>query len=150
MSFIKKITLQKTSIEVSTNEEAQTVFDMLPVNVGLAIIEKTRVMYDELVSLNFFAPYNLPTSFLNFVPSVSNLIWYTKLFYEEPLDIFYKNFFNMCYYGHMEASYLESVSVGEYNFFLNCLKQALNPEKSEADQNADEESEEVDGSEEEY
>ena len=92
-------------------------------------------MYNELISLNFLEIYNITDTTLNFIPTISNLIWYTKLLYEEPLDVFYKNFFYMSYYGHMNSSYLDNISIGEYNFFVNCLRNALAPEKSQTNTN---------------
>lgn len=134
LGFIKSATFKGITVNIKTTEESKFLFESLPVKVSFKIIERVQEMYKQVLSLNFLAPYRVPNVHLNFNPTLLNLIWYTKLLYEEPLDVFYKNFFYMSYYGHMNASYLENISIGEYNYFVNCLKGALNPEKSNPEQ----------------
>jgi hypothetical protein len=135
-AFIKKVTYREHVLIVDSNKKASTLIDHLPLSIVLQLNGKIEQMHRDLVMLNFLSVYKITETLLNYTGSVSNLLWYVKLFFEEPLDVFYKNFFAMSYYAHMNSSYLENLSVGEYNYFVNCLRETLVPKQSTEDENS--------------
>lgn len=144
VSFIKKIVIKDKEFILTSNEERQFLLSQLPIKAYIEITKAVDNLIEELNSINFLNNYE--DEFLGFSLSPNSLIWYIKLFYGEPLDVFYKNFFELCYRGNMNPVYLENISVGEYNYFITCLREALSP--SQPDDSLPEYSEEVDENEE--
>ncbi len=62
---------------------------------------------------------------MSFVPSFVTFAWFVKLLFNESLEAFYTTFFHMSYTAHMNAEYLENITVGEYKYFVNCLKNTI-------------------------
>lgn len=137
LSFIKKVSIKGIPFNITTNEQLTVLTEYLPVNLFLDINQKIKEIIKTVNSLNFLSVYGLKEEYLGFNLNISSIIWYIKLFFEEPLDVFYKNFFYLSYYGHMNASYLESISIGEYNYFVRCLKDTLSPPKEFAEDPVD-------------
>ncbi len=122
--FIKNFKSKKI-IEVNSNEQARALFDKLPAKVSLEIIKKFEEFVRIFAKHNFLARYNITDQQLAFLPSLSSLIWFVKLLFNEPLDVFYDNLFYLSHLGHLNAQYVEHCSVGEYLLFVSQLKRTV-------------------------
>lgn len=130
--------------EVVTNEQAVKVFDLLPPKFSLEILSNFSRLAKEICTVDLLRPYNIPNQQLIVLPTLEFLIWLTKLLFNEPLSSFYENLFGLSFSGKMNAEYVENLSVGEYNYFMGLLKQALSP-KDNSPSNIDQISDLSDG-----
>ena len=132
-SYIKKDNFAKF-VEIATNDHAQMFFEKLSPKVSLQIIEQFESFVKSATGINFLSRYGIEDQTLNFLPSLSSLIWFTKLIFNESLESFYDNLFYLSHHGHMNAEYIENSAVGEYNYFVTCLKNVLSPKESSPEQ----------------
>jgi hypothetical protein len=122
--FIKNFKSKKL-VEVKSNEQARALFDKLPAKVSLEIIKKFEQFVKGFSKHNFLSRYSITDQQLAFLPSLSSLIWFVKLLFNEPLDVFYDNLFYLSHLGHLNAQYVEQCSVGEYMLFVSQLKRTV-------------------------
>jgi hypothetical protein len=122
--FIKNFKSKKL-VEVSSNEQAKLLFDKLPAKVSLEIIKKFEELVKSFSQHNFLSRYKITEQQLTFLPSFSSLLWFVKLLFNEPLDVFYDNLFYLSHLGHLNAQYVDQCSVGEYMLFVSQLKRTL-------------------------
>jgi hypothetical protein len=125
----------KQYISISTNKHAEIFFDKLPPRTSLKIIEEYNNLTKTTNEIDFLSRYNIKNQHLIFFPTLEFVIWFTKLMFNEPLDVFYNNIFYLAQMGNMNADYIENVIVGEYNFFVNCLKQKIAAENPPSENN---------------
>lgn len=126
----------KQFIEISTNKHAEMFFDRLPPRTSLQIIENADKCFKRLIDINFLSRYGVKDQHLTFLPNIESLIWFAKLMLNEPLDVLYNNIFYLAQMGNMSADYIENSIVGEYNFFVGCLKQKIAAETPASDNNS--------------
>jgi hypothetical protein len=115
----------KCFVEISTNEHAEMFFDKLSPKTSLRIIEQFDKIFKFTTDINFLARYGIKDQHLTFFPTLESLLWFAKLMFNEPLDVLYNNIFYLAQMGNMSADYIENAIVGEYNFFVGCLKQKI-------------------------
>lgn len=140
ISFLKKITVKDKQLDIHTNEQAEMIFNSLNPKTSLEIIETYRGIISLLLDYNLLERYGIFEQKLVFVPTYASFCWLVKLLFSESLEGFYTTFFHMSYTAHMDANYLESITVGEYKYFVSCLKKALAQAKA-GEGNEDEEEE---------
>ena len=116
--------------EITTNEQAKRVFDMFPPKLSLNIIKKFTQVLDKLCGVNLLKDYPFISQELFVLPTIEFLIWFSKLLFGENLATFYENIFGLCYSGKMNAQYIETLSVGEYNYFVGLLRQTTSSRNS--------------------
>lgn len=127
--YIKSIQINECKLTIKTEEDLNLAFNSLPSKIFLEVNKISEHIEKTFEEYSLLARYNVNQK-LTFYPNIYNILWFTKLVFSEDLQVFYTTFFNMCYAGHMDANYLESITLGEYNFFVNCLRNALNPPKN--------------------
>lgn len=129
LSYIKGATITKNRkkrfIEINTNEQAEMFFDKLSPKTSLQIIHKFNEFVTTVTGLNYLSHYGFKDQQLVFLPSLDSLIWFVKLMFSEPLGSVYENIFYLGYTGKMDAQYVENIAVGEYNYFIGLLRQAM-------------------------
>ena len=123
-------------VDISTNKHAEMFFDKLPPRTSLQIIEKADQAFKSLIEINFLSRYGVKDQHLAFLPTLESLIWFAKLMLNEPLDVLYNNIFYLAQMGNMSADYIENSIVGEYNFFVGCLKQKISAETPASNNNS--------------
>lgn len=129
--YITSCTFSSTkTFDISTNEEAARIFDLLPPKLSLQIIEKFNSLIKTICSIDLLAQYNIPNQRLSVIPTVEFLMWFTKLLFGEDLGSFYDNLFALSYSGKMNAEYIENLPVGEYNYFIGLLKQTMSAKEA--------------------
>lgn len=132
-SYIKKED-EKKFVGITTNEQAGLLFEKLPPKVSLQIIKAFEKFIETVTKVNFLSRYGIKDQTLVFIPSLDSLIWFIKLLFSESLNVFYDNLFYLAHLGYMEASYIENSFVGEYNYFVGCLRKSLAAAKPSSDQ----------------
>lgn len=142
--FFKSLTINNHTYKLTTNEEAEEAFNNLPLKVGTSFIKKCKEVLSHCNKVNFLEKYQTKQR-LTFLPSIYELIWYTKLFFSEPLNVFYDNMFYLSHYGHIDIKSLETLSPGEYIYMTKTLEKTLN-QKSSGD-STDQEMQDISGEE---
>jgi hypothetical protein len=121
--FIKSVTISNDKhMSIKNNQQASELFDRLMPKLSLQIIEKCNEFAKTCLNTNFLSRYKVTESSLIFTPTLETLIWFCKLLFNEPLDVFYNNLFYLCYYGHMNLAHIEQGTVGEYTYYVNMLR----------------------------
>lgn len=127
------ITNKQDSIVIQTNKQAQEFFDAISPKLAQAIFKKAEEIANEIHSVNFFSTYStLENHKLPLFTTADILLWYTKLFFSEELDTLYDNIFYLSHIGHMDASYIENCTPGEYIFFVKKLEHVLQAKQEAA------------------
>lgn len=116
---------KKCFATITTNEQAEMFFDALPPKISLEIIDNFNKFVEKITKMNYLSRYGFYEQQLIFLPSIDSLLWFAKLLFNEPLSSLYDNLFYLSYSGKMNAEYVESLSVGEYNYFVGLLRQVL-------------------------
>lgn len=131
--YIKEACILKADkrITIEDNNTAELLFDRISPKISLEIISKFSSFVEKVTGVNFLSRYGIKDQNLMFIPSLDSLIWFTKLLFNESLESFYENIFALSYAGKMTPSYIESCAIGEYIYFMNCLKKVQN-QKSES------------------
>ena len=129
LSFIKGFSVNnsdtKKSAEVTTNEQSGILFEKISPKTSMQIVERVNCYINTLSEINFLTRYRIKDQELTFSPSLDSLIWFTKLIFSETLETLYDNLFYLAHLGNMGPEYIENAVVGEYNYFVNCLKQTI-------------------------
>lgn len=128
-SYINKNNTKKF-IEITTNKQAELLFDKISPKISLELIQKFNTFVERVTKMNFLSRYGFKDQQLTFVPSLDSLIWFMKIMFSENLTSFYENVFYLSYTGKMNAEYIENTVVGEYNYYLALLRQATASNKS--------------------
>ena len=88
LCFIDKAevtTLSDKTFEITTIEDAKQVLNMISAKNGKSIIDGFQNIVARAQEQNFLKRYKIDThETLKFVPSISSLLWYTKLMFNEP------------------------------------------------------------------
>lgn len=138
ISFINKVVVRDKQLDIKTNEQAELVFNSLSPKLSLEIIETYKQIADTFANFNLLERYNIFEPTINFIPTANHVVWLIKLLFGESLETFYTTFFHMCYTGHMSAEYLESITVGEYKYFVNCLKNVIAAQSKQGEEGQEE------------
>jgi hypothetical protein len=128
--FIKSIKIGDNVIVVKTNQEAKQIAEKLPIKIVKAIIDHFEFFVTKIRNTNLLSRYGVEDQALGFIPSFESLLWFTKLIFNEPLNVFYDNMFYLSKLAHMSPSYIESCTVGEYFLFTGTLQATLAQENS--------------------
>lgn len=128
--FLKgcKITNKHKKILTPTNtKEATLLLDNLPPKLVADLYAHFRLFAKTILTKNLLSRYNIEGTEqkLMFSPSLDSLIWFTKLMFNEPLDVFYDNLFYLTNLGRFSTSYIEECTPGEYTYFIKKLEQTL-------------------------
>lgn len=138
--FLSHVKIKNKQVKINTNSEAVELFDRLPPKLSLQFIEYFNDFTKEVTNVNFLERYQIE-QILQFVPSIDSLIWYTKFLFSEPLDVFYDNLFYLSHLGHLNLTYIDQLSPGEYIYMVKKLEHTLNQKSSNSSEN--EESQDV-------
>lgn len=138
--FLSHVKIKNKQVKINTNSEAVELFDRLPPKLSLQFIEYFNEFTKEVTNANFLERYQIQ-QILQFVPSIDSLIWYTKFLFSEPLDVFYDNLFYLSHLGHLNLTYIDQLSPGEYIYMVKKLEHTLNQKSSNSSEN--EESQDV-------
>ena len=129
----KFIDNDKRTIDITDSKMANSVLNVLTPKNSLRIIHLFNEYVEEVTKVNLLARYGLKQN-LSFVPNISTLIWFTKLFFNESLGTLYDNLFYLSCKGHMSPSYIEQCSPGEYIYFVKKLQQMLHSQQENENQ----------------
>jgi hypothetical protein len=132
--FIKQASIKKDdfikTIPINTNKEAGLLFEKLSPKISLEIIKLFEEFIKPCTEINFLKRYNLEDQTLNFVPSITSILWFCKLMFNESLEVFYDNLFYLAHLGHISLDYVESLSPGEYVYMTKKLESVLSQNSS--------------------
>lgn len=132
--FIKQASIKKNestkTILINTNKEANLLFEKLSPKTSLQIIKLFEKFIKPCVEINFLKRYDLGNQTLNFIPSISSVIWFCKLMFNESLEVFYDNLFYLSHLGHFDLNYVEALSPGEYVYMTKKLESVLSQKSS--------------------
>jgi len=130
-SFIKQVNVKtQESIKtflVNSNEEASNFLDRVSPKILIEVLQQFKTFIEDTTKINFLAHYNIYKESLYFLPSIESLLWYTKIIFNESPENIYANIFQLSVGAHFNSDYIENCAVGEYIFFVNCLKQMNKP-----------------------
>ena len=127
--FLNGITIKDKAYDISTVIEAEKIFNSLSPKLSLSFIELYKQFATEIQRVNFLEKYKV-TEILSLTPSLDAIIWYTKLLFSEPLNVFYNNMFYLAHLGHIDIKSLETLSPGEYIYMVKMLESTLNKKDS--------------------
>jgi hypothetical protein len=139
LCFIDSFSAKNKTIPIQDNISAKTLIDKLSPKIALKLIQSYTDFVEKVTKENLLKRYGVTEQSLIFVPSVDSLIWFTKLYFNEPLDSFYETIFFLCHEGNFEASYIEKCTPGEYIFLAKKLVATIK-EKNKAHENSQQES----------
>jgi hypothetical protein len=131
--FIKEIVVTKQNEKIEKiilyQKETDLLINSISAKTLVELINSFESIIEKINNTNFLNRYRIKAQSVNFYPSLDTLLWFTKLIFTEPLDSLYDNIFLLSYKAHMNAEYVEKLVVGEYQYFVNCLKKATAPSK---------------------
>lgn len=130
ISFIKQIKTNNITVDILDNTQAELIFDNLPPIVSMQILKQFNKAVEYISTANYLAKYGITQEQLIFIPSFDSFIWFTKLLFSEDLSTFYENVFCLSHVAHMSADYIENCVVGEYIYFVNCLKKTTKTQEN--------------------
>lgn len=124
---IKACNINNQNILINNEEIALEIYKRLPAKLAIEVQNAIIKLYESLFSKNFLSYYEgCEDHSLSFDMQSQTLLWYCKLLFNEPLDVFLDNMFYLTYYGHFNTDYLEkSCAPGEYIYFTKKLQQEL-------------------------
>lgn len=137
ISFIKRVETSAGILNVIDDSQAETLFDNLPPSVSIEILKYFKNVIDHISNANYLSKYGINEEQLTFVPSLDSLIWFTKLLFSESLSMLYENIYCLAHVAHLSAEYIENCVVGEYIYFVNCLKKTTKPQENSSDSNTE-------------
>ena len=133
ISHIKSCSVKNTKIDIIDFKTAEEIYKRLPAQVAIKLQKAVNDLYETLFAINFLSPYEgCDEHSLGFDLQIETLLWYCKLLFNEPLDVFLDNMFYLTYYGHFNTDYLErSCAPGEYIYYTKKLQQELTSKSRE-------------------
>ena len=128
----------KDKRQITTHDTAKMVSDILSpkdcVKISTLFVEYLTSASD----IDLLIHYKIKNRTLKFTPTFKTLMWYTKLFFSEPLNTLYDNLFYLSYRAHIDPSYIEQCNIGEYMYFIKKLEQVLHEQQQANDGNTGE------------
>lgn len=119
--------------KITTYETAKMVSDILSPKHCI-LISKLFVEYLTATSdVDLLVHYKIKNRTLKFTPTFKTVMWYTKLFFSEPLNTLYDNMFYLSYRAHIDLSYIEQCTVGDFMYLVKKLEQVLHEQKQAND-----------------
>jgi hypothetical protein len=79
---------------MNSNDEAKLLLEKVSPKIFFAITEQYKLLIDEALNYNFLSRYKIKQN-MSFVPNVETFIWFTKLIFNESLQLFYDNLFSL-------------------------------------------------------
>lgn len=132
--YIKSIIVNERSNKSQTfteNSDIETIINNLPVKQTFPIVERINQLIKDVNRLNLLDFTKLKDQILVFSPTIESFIWFTKLIFNESLDVFYSNCFHLSYTGKMNLDYIEnSCTPGEYFYFVQKLQATLKEQQN--------------------
>lgn len=111
------------------------VFDTMPVKTTAGIFKLINDCVAQASSINTLNRYNIDSEAkLSFIPHPTTLLWYTKILFNEQLETFYDNIFNLIHHSHFDGAFLDTCTPGEYKYFVN-KQQLLSKEQETSSDN---------------
>ena len=123
--FIKSVTVNDNTNQITTNREAKEITEKLPVKLVIEVIRQFESFVKQIKSFNFLQRYGVDETTLVFIPSIESIIWFTKLIFNESIQSFYDNIFHLAKISYIPPSYTESCSVGDYLVYTGMLRQSI-------------------------
>lgn len=125
-SFVSSITMRGTTmvIQEMDSKEEQIIFDHIPVKTSSKIIAFHRTFVENLKDSDLLARYSLDKTLI-FIPTITSLIFFIKLLFNESIETLYDNLFFLSYRGHLDGKFLDACTPGEYIFFAKKLQEVL-------------------------
>ena len=121
--FVKnEVFINDTKTVLRSQEEIDKAIECISPKLLLSIIQKHKDLVSVCNTKNFLDRYKISETRLSFAPTIDVLIWFTKLMFDEPLDVLYDNLFYLCHSSNMNLSHLERCPVGEYMYYVNVLR----------------------------
>lgn len=108
-------------------KESADFLNALPLKQSLILNKEIENLLDSVNQTNLFSMFNNKELELFFNLTPSFCVWLIKLIFGEPLEDLFANIFYLSHHSHINASYLETCSVGEYKYFVNLLRKTLTP-----------------------
>lgn len=120
------------TLNVSSNDLAKTLLETLPVALTSEIISFYKNYLSSTTEINFLSLYDdTDKTFLGVQLTLEAIIYYTKLFFSEDLDVFYNNVFFISKLANINLSYLETeCTPGEYLYFTRKLISSSDKQKN--------------------
>jgi hypothetical protein len=126
--FLKRVTLHhnktKQTFNINTTDEASLLLNKITAKHLIQFENAFQDYTDTINSINFIEHISTEL-ILPFIPTLDNLIWYTKFLFNEPLETLYNNIFYLAKLGNMSPEYMEKCSPGEYIYFSKQLEQSI-------------------------
>ena len=132
--FIAGLSVRGSFHKIETVKDASEVFDRLSSRTAKLVLDYFRELIRVSVETNFLDKYKDFDQKIRFVPSISSIILFTKVMFNESLSGFYDNIFALARYGKMNSLYIEQCTPGEYIYFVKTLQRSL-PERNQANNN---------------
>jgi hypothetical protein len=135
--FVKqiKITTNNNFYVLKDWLHIQSLINNFSAKQTLHLNEYLNNLVKEVNSLNLLEAYNVDTDAnMIFGLSLDSLLWFTKLIFNEDLDIFYSNLFYLGYTGHMNAEFIEACTPGEYLYFVRKLQETISKQNKGGEQ----------------
>jgi len=129
--FVKAIKIEDNTFKINSNKELNDILEQLPIKATMALVEHFEKIVTNITNLNFLERYGVTEQNLNFIPTIDNLLWFTKLIFSESLDTFYDNLFYLSYIGHIELSFINQCTPGDYIYFVKKLEGTLAKQNSD-------------------
>lgn len=129
--FLKKFSIIKNNKNSISNvfdiKSAELILNKISVKKTNEFITKFEEFVEENQKIDFLKNYKVNET-LRLVLSSEYLLWFTKLIFNEPLDVFYNNLFYLSKSANMSPSYIEQCSPGEYIYFVKKLQSIIEQE----------------------
>ena len=121
------------SRKITTHETAKMVSDNLSPKHNVMISKRFVEYLTAMSEVDLLVHYKIKNRTLKFTPTFKTLMWYIKLFFSEPLNTLYDNLFYLSYRAHIDPSYIEQCTPGEYIYFIKKLEQVLHDQRQAND-----------------
>jgi len=127
ISHIKSCSVENNKIDIADIKVAEEIYKRLPAQLAIKLQKAVNDLYQTLFDMNFLSLYEgCDDHSLGFDLQPETFLWYCKLLFNEPLDVFLDNMFYLTYYGRFNTDYLEkSCAPGEYIYYTKKLQQEL-------------------------
>lgn len=123
--FVKQLHV-KQSYVLKDWPQIQVVLDNVSAKQTFQLNNLLETTITEINSLNLLEPYSVDSKTnMIFSCSLESLLWFSKLIFNEDLDVFYSNLFYLSYTGHLNSTFIENCTPGEYLYFVRKLQETI-------------------------
>lgn len=120
------------SLFTNINLFDETFYENLPVTIFLDFNKRFQLINSFIKKINLLS--YLPDNndiLLPLTPDISNLVLIFQLLFSTDLSTLYENMFALSKMANMSPSYLENCTPGEYNLYVNLLRNVIKIQTSE-------------------